>query len=70
MAPTKERRLEILEKIALTHENAEQKQEAVNIYREIILDDPVAGRALQKIETLSIDLKRSPLELSIVLPTP
>lgn len=66
MASSQEIRIEILEKIARTYEATERKQEAVNVYREIIFENPAAGRALQQIETLSSELKRSPLELSIV----
>ncbi len=63
---SKDRRIEILEKIAHAHEIAGQKQAAVNVYREIILENHVAGRALHKIESFASELKRSPLELNIV----
>ena len=66
MASSQEIRIEILEKIARTYETTERKQEAVNVYREIIFENPAAGRALRQIEALSSELKRSPLDLSIV----
>jgi len=66
MASSNEIRIEILEKIARAYETTERKQEAVNVYREIIFENPAAGRALQKIEVLSSELKRSSFDFSIV----
>ncbi len=66
ISPSADSRIEIFEKIAQAYESVGQKQEAVNVYRDIILQNPTAGRALQRIETISSELSRSPLELAIV----
>lgn len=60
------RQVSLLEKIAETHEASGNKQQAVSTYRELIFLDENCGRALKKIEQLSIELKRSPLELAFV----
>lgn len=56
----------ILEQIAEAYEIAGEKQKAVGAYREIIFLDAHCGRALEKIEQLSAELKRIPLNLSLV----
>ena len=58
------RQIEILEKIADAYEAADKKQQALSTYRELILLNGDYGRALLKIEQLSAELKRSPLELA------
>jgi uncharacterized protein len=54
----------ILNKIAGAYEAYGKKQQALSTYREIILLNSDYGQALFKIEQLSAELKRSPLELS------
>lgn len=54
----------ILNKIAEAYEANGKKQEALSSYREIIILNSDFAQALFKIEQISAELKRSPLELS------
>jgi uncharacterized protein len=61
-----EKQIAILEKIAEAYEAVGDRQKALTAYRELILINSACGRALVKIEQLSAELKRSPLEFGII----
>lgn len=62
--PEKEARL--LERIAVVQEQSGNKQEALATYREIFQRHSIYNRILRKIEELTVQLARTPLNLDIV----
>ncbi|MDX9786997.1 MAG: MMPL family transporter [Desulfobacterales bacterium] len=58
--------IRIYEKIADAYESMGNKQKAIGVYRELISLDAHYARALQKIDQLSAELRRSPLELATI----